>query len=157
VRILIDTSVLVRTSHPQSADYQIAVDAIAALPDTGYEACLVPQVIYEYWVVATRPSRQNGLGFTAQQAASDIAQLRSFFPLLRDERAIFDRWHQLVTDHEVLGKNGHDARLVAAMERHAILQILTFNDSDFLRFPGITVLTPRNIVTRSPNNTKSDT
>jgi len=34
----------------------------------------------------------------------------------------------------VMGKNAHDTRLVAAMLRHDIKSILTFNSADFKRF-----------------------
>jgi predicted nucleic acid-binding protein len=67
------------------------------------------------------------------------------FRLFRDERAIFEPWHQLVVQYEVLGKNGHDARLVAAMQRHSLTHILTFNGNDFHRYPGITILDPANV------------
>lgn len=37
------------------------------------------------------------------------------------------------------GKNAHDARLVAAMVRHGLTHILTFNAQDFSRYRGITI------------------
>jgi predicted nucleic acid-binding protein len=42
----------------------------------------------------------------------------------------------------VKGKNAHDARLVAAMVRHGLTHILTFNAQDFSRYRGITIMTP---------------
>jgi hypothetical protein len=41
-----------------------------------------------------------------------------------------------------LGKNAHDARLVAAMRVHGLTHLLTFNAQDFRRYPGINVVTP---------------
>ena len=99
-------------------------------------------MLYEFWVVCTRPSSQNGLGLTAAQTSDDMQRLQELFVLLRDERAIFEQWQKLVLQHDVSGKNAHDARLVAAMQRHGLTHILTFNKSDFTRFPHITVLTP---------------
>jgi len=40
----------------------------------------------------------------------------------------------------VVGKAAHDARLVAAMNRHALSHLLTFNVSDFKRYPAIQIL-----------------
>lgn len=57
------------------------------------------------------------------------------FLLLRDERGIFDNWLSIVHDYGVIGKISHDARLVAAMQRHAIVNLLTMNKPDFTRFP----------------------
>jgi predicted nucleic acid-binding protein len=70
--------------------------------------------------------------------------------LFRDERAIFDRWRQLVEQHEVQGKSGHDTRLVAAMNRHRLSYLLTFNHSDFKRFKEITAVHPDNFASLSP-------
>jgi predicted nucleic acid-binding protein len=46
----------------------------------------------------------------------------------------------------VKGKNAHDARLVAAMQRHGLTRLLTFNKPDFMRFPGINVYSPAEVL-----------
>jgi len=46
-------------------------------------------------------------------------------------------WERTVTTYRVLGKNAHDARLVAAM-----VKILTFNTADFVRFRETQALDP---------------
>ena len=56
----------------------------------------------------------------------------------------FEPWHQLV-EQQVLGKNAHDARLIAAMQRHGLTHLLTFNGEDFRRYPGIQLLAPQEI------------
>lgn len=53
---------------------------------------------------------------------------------------MFEHWYDLVTTYKVLGKPAHDARLVAAMHRHRIPKILTFNVADFIRYPNVEVL-----------------
>jgi len=45
----------------------------------------------------------------------------------------------------VLGKNVHDARLVAAMLEHNITHLLTLNVKDFKRFDEITVVDPAEV------------
>ena len=112
----------------------------------GDEPCVVPQIIYEYWVVCTRPvGSPNGLGMTTTDTADQMRRLQQLFPVYRDERAIFSCWEKLVTLHDVKGKNAHDARLVATMLRHRLTHILTFNDSHFKRFTEIAVLTPSEV------------
>jgi hypothetical protein len=113
----------------------------------GYIPCIVPQIVYEYWVVATRPLAENGLGLTIAEAEDDVSRIIGQFHLFRDERAILDRWRQLVVQYDVQGKTAHDARLVAAMHRHGALHLLTFNDAHFQRFPGITVVHPEKVTT----------
>jgi predicted nucleic acid-binding protein len=51
-------------------------------------------------------------------------------------------WENLITACSVSGKSSHDARLAATMLANGVGRILTYNGSDFKRFPGITVLDP---------------
>lgn len=99
-------------------------------------------MIYEYWVVATRPKEANGLGMTAAEVEFAVKRLVEDFSLRLDERGIFGRWQALVTKHGVRGKNAHDARLVAAMQRHGLTQVLTFNVVDFSRYTEIEAISP---------------
>lgn len=143
MRILTDTNILIRLTQQTDPHSSQADAALYALRFRGDEPCVIPQVIYEYWVVCTRPlGSPNGLGMTVTDTASKMRRLQRLFPVYRDERAIFDRWEKLVTLHDVKGKNAHDARIVAAMLRHRLTHILTFNDSHFKRFTEIAVLTP---------------
>lgn len=140
--ILIDTNVLLRAAQPAHPQNSAAIAAVTAVRMRGYVPSIVPQVIYEYWVVATRSAAENGLGMTTAEAEADIAQLTRRFHVFRDERAIFDLWQQLVVQNEVRGKTAHDARIVAAMQRHSVRRLLTFNDHHFKRFAGIEVVHP---------------
>lgn len=145
MKILTDTNILLRLAQLADPDHQRADGALYAIRSRGDEPCIVPQIVYEYWTVCTRPIEQNGLGMTVTNTAYNVRGLQERFPLYRDESAIFDRWEDLVTRHEVKGKNAHDARLVAAMLHHRLTHLLTFNESDFKRFTEITVLTPREV------------
>jgi predicted nucleic acid-binding protein len=111
---------------------------------------VVPQVLYEFWVVCTRPTANNGLGKTAPEAANELAAVKALFLLLDETPAVLAEWERLVTSSAVLGKNAHDAHLVAAMQVHGLSHILTFNDADFRRFAGITSLNPTAVSTGSP-------
>lgn len=146
MRILIDTNLLVRSCDPRDVDHRVAVDALDHLDQEGHQLRLVPQNLYELWVVGTRPTNVNGLGFTPWEMHRRIAEFAALFPLLRDERTILHHWQQLVLQHEVTGKQAHDARIVAAMHRHGINHILTFDRGHFKRFTSITVLTPQQVL-----------
>lgn len=141
--ILLDTNILGRLANPADPLHETALDAVAIARQRGYRPAIVPQVIYEFWVVATRPFEQNGLGMSAVEVENDVAKCVQMFDLFRDERAIFDHWHMLVVHHEVKGKQAHDARLVAAMKRHGIQHLLTFNEGDFSRYEDITIVNPK--------------
>jgi predicted nucleic acid-binding protein len=140
--VLLDTNILTRLAQHSHPMHAAARDGVAALQAGGRTLFIVPQNLYEFWVVATRPAAANGLGLTAAEADAELARLQGLFPLLADTPAILSEWRRLVVAHTVLGKNGHDARLVAAMLVHGLVELLTFNLADFARFPGITVLDP---------------
>lgn len=124
-----------------------AASVTRQLTTQGHTLVIVPQNLYEFWVVATRPVANNGLGRSAAETAADIAYLRRLFTLLDDVPAIYPAWERLVTAHAVLGKTAHDARLVAAMLTHGVTHMLTFNGADFRRFAAVTVLTPAGVFT----------
>jgi predicted nucleic acid-binding protein len=146
--VLLDTNILLRASDATHDQYSVARAAIDRIVAAGKQPRLVPQVLYEFWVVATRPSDHNGLGIMPAEVHAKVLQLRYGFELLPDVPAIFDTWFELVSRHSVRGKPSHDARLVAAMQVHGITQILTFNGGDFARYPGIMVMTPDEVVTQ---------
>jgi len=96
--ILIDTNVLLRCAQPAHSHHSTAVAAVTQVRMRGYRPTIVPQVIYEYWVVATRSVTENGLGLSTAAADVDVGQIIDQFHLLRDERAVFDHWRRLVVD-----------------------------------------------------------
>ena len=66
--VLIDTNVVLRVVEPLHPVHAQAVAAVRGLRELGKEICLVPQVHYEFWVAATRPVAQNGLGMSTAEA-----------------------------------------------------------------------------------------
>ena len=142
MRILIDTNVLLRSTEPGHVHYQSSVAAIDVLRRLGHELTIVPQVLYEFWSVATRPLANNGLGMSPADAHAEITAVKKLFRLLRDERGIYSIWDQLVVSFAVKGKQAHDARLAAAVQRHLVSHLLTFNTSDFSRYPFMIAVSP---------------
>jgi predicted nucleic acid-binding protein len=140
--VLVDTSLLVRTMQPHHELSVVAKRAIDKFRLQNRSLYLVPQNLVEFWVVATRPVGQNGLGLSIPEAASELMRLKSIFPLLPDAPAIYEIWENLVIQYQVSGKPAHDARLVAAMQVHGITAILTFDRTGFSRYAGIEVVHP---------------
>lgn len=87
----------------------------------------------------------NGLGWPVSEAESEIQRLKSIYPIYDDIPAIYPEWERLVVKYQVVGKNAHDARLVAAMLVHKIAKILSFNQQDFQRYQEITALAPGDV------------
>lgn len=142
---LVDSNILLRLSQKKHVHYQIARKAVITLRKSGEEICFVPQNIIEFWAVATRPAISNGLGLTIDETKSEIAKFKRLFKFYDDEAGVFAEWENLVTNYPTSGKNVHDARLVAAMLTHKITHLLTFNTKDFMRYSGISVVSPQSL------------
>lgn len=148
--VLLDTNILTRLADPASAHAADAAASVSLLLSRGETLHLVPQNLYEFWVVATRPVADNGLGMTTPQAKAKLDALRAATVLLADNAAVTTEWERLVLQYGAKGKSAHDARLVAAMLVHDVKQILTFNARDFARYPDVTPLDPALLAKRSP-------
>lgn len=144
---LLDINVVMRFCNPADLQHQLATDAISHLLMQSDECLLTPQVIVEFWVVATRPIQVNGLGWTVEQTRSTIDQLLDRFPLLEESPQIFPTWLNLVTTNKVMGKRTHDTRIIAAMLANGITHLLTFNPRDFTGISNITITHPQHLST----------
>jgi predicted nucleic acid-binding protein len=153
MNVLIDTNLLVYSVESTTPNYETSVAAMAALRISGATLCLVPQVFYEFWVVSTRPTANNGRGRTPSEVAAEFAFLKSRLTVFPDSQNVLDEWERLVTTHGIVGKPAHDTRLVAAMLTHNISHLLTFNVKDFTRYPGITILDPNTVAATPPSST----
>ncbi len=143
--ILTDTNVLLRYVKTNDKMHLVVVGAVSHLQMIGEDVVLVPQNLYEFWVVATRPTNVNGFGWMVPECRLRMGRLKRVFRFLPDRPDLFDAWEQIVFQNACHGKVAHDARLVAAMQLHRVGSILTFNVTDFTRFPGITVIDPATV------------
>lgn len=125
--------------------YDDVTRALAVLATRGDELRVIAQNLIEFWAVATRPITDNGLGITVAEAAQELTKLKTLFVVLPDTADILPQWEQLVAKHQVMGKQAHDARLVAAMLVHKVTHLLTFNIADFKRYSEITVVSPSSL------------
>lgn len=142
---LLDTNILLRSVDDSSEHFEIVLGAVRALLAQGEAPFIVPQNIYEFWAVATRPKSANGLGWDKERVRQEVDTLTKRFTLLPDLPVVFTNWLELVTKHEVKGKQVHDTRLVAAMQAHGIERLLTLNVRDFKRYSEITATHPEEL------------
>jgi len=143
--ILIDTNVLLRSLQPHHPHCIVVERAVAALRTQNETLHVTAQNLTEFWAVATRPARKNGLGMTVEMATRELATLKRLFTLLPETPQVFEEWERLVYAHQVSGKNTYDARIVAVMKVHGIARILTFNVQDFTRFPDVYAVHPETL------------
>lgn len=77
------------------------------------------------------------------------ASFEASFPILPETPDIYPAWKALVQATGVVGKQVHDARLVAICHVYGITHVLTFNVQHFARFatygPGLIVVDPSSV------------
>lgn len=144
--VLVDTSVLGRLANSADASYAVAQAAVAELHRRGEVLHVTAQNLIEFRNFATRPVSANGLGLAPAAAAGLAATFEAAFPLLDETPAIYPAWRTLVDALGVIGKQVHDARLVAVCHVYGVSHLLTFNAAHFARLaaapPGVVVLDP---------------
>jgi len=144
---LADTNILLRISQRQDPDYQVIRTGLRSLRTTGAKLCFTSQNMAEFWNVCTRPAADRGYGLTIAETDRRAQVIEASFVRLPDVEQVHVEWRRLVVVHSVVGVKVHDARLVAAMHVHGISHVLTLNEKDFRRYPGITIAHPREFVT----------
>jgi len=146
---LLDTTILGRLANAGDVQHAVAVRAVLELHRRGEVLHVTPQVMVEFRNVATRPVAVNGLGLSAVDAEALAATFEARFPLLAETADIYPAWKALVAGLGVIGKQVHDARLVAVCHVHAVTHVLTFNVGHFTRLagfgPGVVVVDPATV------------
>jgi predicted nucleic acid-binding protein len=146
VAILLDTSVLGRLANVTDAAYRVASTAILTLHQRSELLHITAQNLVEFRNIATRPVALNGLGLSVAEAEAKAAAFEAQFSLLPETPDIFPAWKAIVSALGVVGKQVHDARLVAVCHAHGVTHLLTFNVAHFTRLtafgPAVTVLDP---------------
>ena len=131
------------------ARHAVAARAILELHRRGEALHVTSQVLVEFRNVATRPVAINGLGLSSAGADAHVAAFESRFSLLAETPDIYPAWKALVGALNVIGKQVHDARLVAVCHVHRVTHLLTFNLTHFARLaqfgPGIVVVDPASV------------
>jgi predicted nucleic acid-binding protein len=146
---LIDTSVLARLANTADPLHAVAAHAVMELHRRGEILHITPQNLVEFRNMATRPSAVNGLGLSVVEAERKAAIFEAVFPLLAETPDIFPAWKALVGGLGIIGKQVHDARLVAVCHVNTVTHMLTFNVSHFVRMagfgPGLVVVDPASV------------
>lgn len=143
---LSDTGIILRLVNTNDSLHQIVTQSIQTLEQRGDELVVIPQILVEFWTVATRPINVNGFGMTTESAEVELVKLQKLFHLLPENERIFEEWKRIVVRYKVSGKTTHDARIAAAMVAHGITHILTLNPGDFKRYTEISAITPQEIL-----------
>jgi predicted nucleic acid-binding protein len=142
----IDANVVLRAANPASPEHALVTGALATIAERGGRLFITPQVLMEFWSVATRPADVNGFGWPPDVVETEVRRILDTFGRLDDTATSFHLWLYLVTTHQVRGRQVHDAHLVATLLGHEVTHLLTFNVGDFRRYPALVAVHPTEIV-----------
>jgi predicted nucleic acid-binding protein len=146
---LIDTTLLGRLANVKDVQHGVAAHAVLELHRRGEVLHVTPQVMVEFRNVATRPVALNGLGLSTVDTEALATTYEARFPLLAETPDIYPAWKALVAALGIIGKQVHDARLVAVCHVHAVTHVLSFNVAHFNRMaafgPRVVVVDPATV------------
>lgn len=142
---LVDTNVLLRALTNPNAHKLAACNAIETLLQRDADLCVTPQNLIEFWGVCTRPAKQNELGKSIAITDRYCRFAESFLTVLPEGPGIFTAWRSLVVHYGILGKQVHDARIVATMTTNRVPRLLTFDTADFARYIEIQVINAQTV------------
>ncbi|MCG6135399.1 MAG: type II toxin-antitoxin system VapC family toxin [Nostoc sp. LLA-1] len=141
-----DTNILLRFISPSDPNHILVRDAIYSLLNSKETVCYTSQIMGEFWNVCTRPTTaRSGFGLSIEETDQRAQVIERYCYFLPDNADVHTEWRRLVVDYRVSGVKVHDARLAAAMIVHGVTHILTFNTSDFARYPEITTVHPTDV------------
>lgn len=133
---VLDANILVRLADTTDAMHATTEQATKSLRASGAVLRTLPQSLFEFWVVATRPREKNGIGLKVSDAETFIDLFVRLYWPIPDDPSLVTYWRRLVVRYGVTGKQAHE-----------LTHLLTF-DADFNRYSaeGITVVNPASIV-----------
>lgn len=146
---LLDTGVLLRLVDQNDEHHDLVRRAVRSLIASQEELLIASQNVAEFLNVATRPTANNGLAISSNQAVELFhREIESICGVVVEADSTHGEFLRLIAHYSVVGKQVHDARLVAIMLTWRIENLLTLNDRHFRRFEpeGIVVVTPASIV-----------
>ena len=133
-RAVLDTNVLLSATDPTRTDHEAA---LAVVTDDPRVLVVTPQIIRECVAVSTRPIEANGLGADVVTATTNAVRLMSSLRVISEDADAVDRLMTLVRDGRAVGRQVHDADIVATALAHGASTIITSDTRHFARFSDL--------------------
>lgn len=132
--VVVDTNVLLAATDTSRVDHAAATEF---LNEDERRLAMTPQIVREYLAVATRPVEVNGFGLRAQDAVANVEQLLDDIQLLAEDTGTTRRLVDLIAHGSAVGKQVHDANIVAVALAHQAGAIVTGNTRHFSRLADL--------------------
>lgn len=132
--VVVDTNILLAATDRSRVRHAAA---LRFLESDVRALAITPQIAREYLAVATRPLGMNGLGMTPDDAVANLRQFLAAMQVLTEGSGTLTHLLDLVVDGPALGRQVHDANVVAVALAHEATAIVTDNVRHFARFAAL--------------------
>jgi len=135
--VVVDTNVLLAATDRSRASNSAASRLIT---EDERRLAITPQIVREYVAVATRPMEVNGFGLSCEDAVDNVEQFLADMELLSEDAATTRILLELIGQGSTVGKQVHDANVVAVALAHRAAAIVTDNTRHFARFAELVTI-----------------
>ncbi|HNQ07213.1 MAG TPA: PIN domain-containing protein [Tetrasphaera sp.] len=135
--VVVDTNVLLAPTDGSRAHHRAAT---TFLRHDERRLAATPRIVREYLAVATRPVQVNGLGLDPADAVANVEEIQMISTMLGEGPATTTRLRDLFLDIPAVGKQVHDANVVACALAHGAYAIMTANVRDLVRYASLIVI-----------------
>jgi predicted nucleic acid-binding protein len=141
IKAFVDTNVLLRMMHNTLSLHKEAKSLIEDMWENDVELWINRQVIREYLVQVTHP-RTFAYALPIQQIMNQVATIQALFQIADENSLVTEHLLTLLSTYPTLGKQIHDANIIATMQTYRIDTLLTANISDMRRFSDTIKIIP---------------
>lgn len=130
--LFIDTNTLVYANVAESPYHAQALNAIQTAGQAGRPLWISRQILREYLATMTRP--QAFATLPRETVLQQVIKFVERFKVADDTPAVTQQLLALISNHQIGGKQVHDANIVATMQANSVPCLLTHNVKDFKQF-----------------------
>ena len=139
--VFVDSNILVYAHQALSPFHAAATAKLQELGVAGHPFWINRQVMREYLVIMSRPGALT-TPVPMSSLIADVQLMEQQFAIAEDGPAVTAQLLSLLHLTPCLGKQVHDANIVATMLAHGIPRLVTHNVADFSRFAGQITVVP---------------
>jgi len=140
-KVFIDTNILVFAQLALAPHHAVAVARLNELAAGGAELWISRQILREYLSAMSEPRLLTGT-IPMTSLLADVQRFDNYFQVAEEDPAITIFLVGLLLQIPAVGKQIHDANIVATMQAHGIPKLLTHNTADFARFSSVITVVP---------------
>ncbi len=133
--IFVDSNLLIFAKQALSPFHAQATAKLQSLAAVGHVLWISRQVLREYLVAMSHPATLTKPVSMANLIA-DVQAFERQFQIAEDGPGVTSHLLNLLSTIPCLGKQIHDANIVATMMSHGISNLVTHNVADFNRYAG---------------------